>query len=105
MTFELTRSATCSHRLALFVWYGMLVMTMASRGVFEPFARSIVASPRRVTAPLPVRYISRNPPGGAMISPPVGKSGAGMCASRSSSVHPSGSDAYAASAAATSRRL
>ena len=66
---------------------------------------SIVAAPRRVTDPRPVRYISRYPPRGATMIPPVGKSGAGMTARRSSTAQSSGSAAYTRSASATSRRL
>mmetsp|Transcript_11410 Transcript_11410/g.18351 ORF Transcript_11410/g.18351 Transcript_11410/m.18351 type:complete len:284 (-) Transcript_11410:635-1486(-) len=103
-----TRSAICTHRLALFVWYGIEVMMMASRTVFPlppPLIFSMVAPPRSVTDPLPVSYISRNPSRGRSSIPPVGKSGAGITRSKSSSVHPSGSAANTHSASTTSRRL
>ena len=109
MAREFTSSAICSHSAALFVWYGMEEITTASR--VEPRAPlpvltvSMDVTPRSVTPPRPVRYISRNPPSGNTISPPVGKSGAGITANTSSSEQFSGSEAYALSAAATSRML
>mmetsp|Transcript_4357 Transcript_4357/g.17381 ORF Transcript_4357/g.17381 Transcript_4357/m.17381 type:complete len:836 (+) Transcript_4357:149-2656(+) len=103
-----TKSAICSHSAALFVWYGMEEITIHSLCIFPAppvLTVSMDVNPRSVTPPLPVRYISRNPPAGATISPPVGKSGAGITRNTSSSEHPSGFCAKTFSAAATSRML
>ena len=108
MVLELTRSAICSQSEALLVWYGMEVITTASRAwpfLPPPLTFSTVAAPLRFTPPLPVRYISLKPPRCCTMMPPVGKSGAGIASSRSSSVQFSGSEAYRTNAFATSLRL
>ena len=56
MVLELTRSAICSQSEALLVWYGMEVITTASRAwpfLPPPLTFSTVAAPLRFTPPCP----------------------------------------------------
>ena len=72
---SLTNSAIFSFKLDLFTWYGIEVITNLSL----PFLRfSTFISPLILKEPLPVLYPSRiiSLP---IITPPVGKSGPGIC--------------------------
>ena len=98
--FSRTSSAMRATMDALFTWNGIAVMMIASRSLRMV---SIVATPRMTTEPLPVISASRAPVR-PMISPPVGKSGAGTM-SRNSSRGISGRSIRARQASTISPRL
>ncbi len=82
-----TAWAIFSISVDLLTWYGISVTTSASRPTPSPPRRLISSScirARITTRPRPVRYASRTPPTPKM-TPPVGKSGAGMWAISASS--------------------